>query len=414
MDTAAIMKTLLALTLLTLLITSPVAAAQEMVKNGDFSDNDVYSAAYWTQNLNPSGGTATLSYGTVTGLGSKTCAVYFTAVTGRDTVSASLSQAVDLTHVDVLSFDLTDTQSEQYRNFAEFVVLIGNTQVFSIDPYDLYYKDWETYTVDTSAYTGEHTITFKLILDSAKNPHTTVVALTDVSAMTNIVEPVYQSSSVDSVARLGAATEASITVTGGSPSTGFYLYWGDGATSDRVSSTQGTFTETFTHTYVSNGTYTVTAFLIDGAGNRQSTFTIGTVEVVSLDFSAYPTSGNPPLTVQFSAEGTNIASVLWDFGDGATSTQQNPVHTYAASPNPYTVTLTGYTASGKTIQVPKENLISASAQYISWDKTTYEAGETAELTWSLRNPDFSTYSYTIQILPSDSQGNIGGSSSVIT
>jgi PKD repeat protein len=38
--------------------------------------------------------------------------------------------------------------------------------------------------------------------------------------------------------------------------------------------------------------------------------------------------GVVPLTVKFSAQSTIVADFLWDFGDGATSTQVNPSHTY--------------------------------------------------------------------------------------
>ena len=47
------------------------------------------------------------------------------------------------------------------------------------------------------------------------------------------------------------------------------------------------------------------------------------------DFSASPTGGPLPLTVQFTDESTGvITSWFWSFGDGAESTEQNPVHTY--------------------------------------------------------------------------------------
>jgi PKD repeat protein len=49
--------------------------------------------------------------------------------------------------------------------------------------------------------------------------------------------------------------------------------------------------------------------------------------------AVFPTSGNPPLTVQFSSDGTfdsrnRAMTLLWEFGDGTTSNTANPQHTY--------------------------------------------------------------------------------------
>jgi PKD repeat protein len=58
---------------------------------------------------------------------------------------------------------------------------------------------------------------------------------------------------------------------------------------------------------------------------------------------AEPDEGAPPLKVQFTAsveeESGGPFSFKWDFGDGATSTEQNPGHTYAKI-GEYTATLT--------------------------------------------------------------------------
>ncbi len=76
------------------------------------------------------------------------------------------------------------------------------------------------------------------------------------------------------------------------------------------------------------------------------------------DFSASPTSGPAPLEVSFTDASTGIpTSLLWDFGDGSTSTDQNPKYIYSTEGN-YTVTLTVSNAVGtdtKTIS----NCISA-------------------------------------------------------
>lgn len=65
------------------------------------------------------------------------------------------------------------------------------------------------------------------------------------------------------------------------------------------------------------------------------------------EFSGVPLSGIVPLEVSFSDSSTGkIDSWLWNFGDGNTSTLQNPIHTYN-QPNQYNVTLvvTGSTGS---------------------------------------------------------------------
>ncbi|MHC4310681.1 MAG: PKD domain-containing protein, partial [Planctomycetota bacterium] len=57
-------------------------------------------------------------------------------------------------------------------------------------------------------------------------------------------------------------------------------------------------------------------------------------------FSATPASGRPPLIVNFTDQSTGqITSWSWDFGDGSTSTEQNPSHTYTDGGS-YTVSLT--------------------------------------------------------------------------
>jgi PKD repeat protein len=57
------------------------------------------------------------------------------------------------------------------------------------------------------------------------------------------------------------------------------------------------------------------------------------------DFTSDVVSGAAPLTVNFTDTSTgNVSSWSWDFGDGGTSTQQNPSHDYL-TPGTYTVVL---------------------------------------------------------------------------
>jgi hypothetical protein len=61
--------------------------------------------------------------------------------------------------------------------------------------------------------------------------------------------------------------------------------------------------------------------------------------IISSAFTASPTTGHTPLTVQFTDTSTGgVTSWLWNFGDGQTSTLQNPSHTYT-EPGTYTVSL---------------------------------------------------------------------------
>jgi PKD repeat protein len=58
------------------------------------------------------------------------------------------------------------------------------------------------------------------------------------------------------------------------------------------------------------------------------------------DFSGSPTTGDVPLNVTFADQSTgSVDSWSWDFGDGGSSSAQNPSHTYA-NPGTYTVSLT--------------------------------------------------------------------------
>ena len=69
------------------------------------------------------------------------------------------------------------------------------------------------------------------------------------------------------------------------------------------------------------------------------------------DFTASPTSDIVPATVSFTdlSTGTPI-SWLWDFGDGATSTERNASHTYT-SIGTYSVNLTAANAYGSSFRI---------------------------------------------------------------
>jgi PKD repeat protein len=69
------------------------------------------------------------------------------------------------------------------------------------------------------------------------------------------------------------------------------------------------------------------------------------------DFAASVTSGSAPLSVSFTDQSTvpEPTSWSWDFGDGATSNEQNPTHVFMED-GVYTVTLTVTGAAGLAIE----------------------------------------------------------------
>jgi len=85
---------------------------------------------------------------------------------------------------------------------------------------------------------------------------------------------------------------------------------------------------------------TITIYNYDDLGNRTSMVVTLKHEVPTALFSASPASGIHPLTVSFTDQSTgDITSWLWSFGDGETSTEQNPTHTYNTAET-FTVSLT--------------------------------------------------------------------------
>jgi PKD repeat protein len=96
------------------------------------------------------------------------------------------------------------------------------------------------------------------------------------------------------------------------------------------------------HTYFSNGEFTVTLTATNDYGSSYASkpYFIHTIPVLRSKFIADPKSGKAPLLVKFTDKSTgNPKTWTWDFGDGATSTQPNPIHSYN-NPGVFDVNLT--------------------------------------------------------------------------
>ena len=114
--------------------------------------------------------------------------------------------------------------------------------------------------------------------------------------------------------------------------------------------------------YFTPGKYTI-KLVAKNASNADSIVKMDYVEVYakpSPAFSVSNTTGCYPLPVQFT-DGTTtgsgtINSWLWDFGDGVTSTLQNPSHTYTSARN-FSVTLQVKNTNGCVSTLIKPSLI---------------------------------------------------------
>lgn len=114
-------------------------------------------------------------------------------------------------------------------------------------------------------------------------------------------------------------------------------------------------------TYTAPGTYTVTLTNIYSSCTASITKTIQIVTAPVVNFIADKTAACvAPLTVTFTDQTPNANGWHWDFGDGGTSTDQNPQHTYTGLSN-FDVQLTVTTAAGCTATGIKKQFIRIAA-----------------------------------------------------
>lgn len=105
-----------------------------------------------------------------------------------------------------------------------------------------------------------------------------------------------------------------------------------------------------THVYTNAGTYTLTLDIATANCLASDTTTIIVEQLPVAGFNADITAGCSPLTVNFTNTSSgNAAGFLWDFGDGDTTSQANPAHTFlnnSGADTTYTVRLIAFTAFG--------------------------------------------------------------------
>jgi uncharacterized repeat protein (TIGR03803 family) len=115
--------------------------------------------------------------------------------------------------------------------------------------------------------------------------------------------------------------------------TNWFWVFGDGGTTNLT-------TNTVVYAYNTAGVYTVTE-IVSGVGGSSTDTVANDISVLApppvAGFTASPTNGAAPLSVNFTDDSSgSITGWAWAFGDGNTSTRQNPSDTYT-NPGVYAV-----------------------------------------------------------------------------
>lgn len=149
-----------------------------------------------------------------------------------------------------------------------------------------------------------------------------------------------------------------VTDTGGNLITAWNWNFGDGVTSTQQSPA---------HVYTTIGNFSPSLVATNSLGSAVSgSGPAITVSLPTVEFSATPTNGIVSLSVQFTSPGVDsggntITMWIWNFGDGSTSTLQNPTHVYSSvgtfSPTLIATNNLGYTVIGSGPAINAADLV---------------------------------------------------------
>ena len=260
----------------------------------------------------------------------------------------------------------------------------------SIAGYSWTFGDGATSTVQNPSHTysagGSYTVTLRVTDNQGAQSTTATQSVT--------VTPANQPPTA-SFTFSCSALACSFTSTSSDPDGSIAAYswtFGDGATST---------VQNPSHTYAAGGSYTVTLRVTDNQGAQSTTATQSvTVSPANQPPTANFTFSCSALTCSFTSTSSDpdgsIAAYSWNFGDGATSTAQNPSHTFAAGGS-YTVTLRVTDNQGAQSTTASQNVTVTPANQPPTANFTFScSGLTCSFTSTSSDPDgtISAYSWT--------------------
>ncbi len=369
--------------------------------------------------------------------------------TGSQTTGSLTSPSIDLSGVSSAELSFShwfETESYQDGEYDKVEVTVNGNQVYYKDSTDNNVGSEDNFvkeTIDISSYTGS-SIDIKFTFDSVDEKENAYRGWYVDDVIVNTTSEEYPPTASFSYSPDNPEVGESIQFTDGSTdSDGTIESWswdfGDGSTSSNQNPT---------HSYSSEGTYTIELTVTDDDGLKDSVtkdVTVYKEQAPTADFSYSPTSPKVDENVQFTDGSTDqdgtIESWSWDFGDGSTSNNQNPTHSYS-SEGTYTVKLTVTDDDGLTDSVSKDVSVSANqppSASFSYSPTSPTVDETIQFTdessdqdgtvesWSwdfgdgstsnAQNPTHSYSSentYTVQLTVTDDKGKEDSTSKDIT
>jgi len=167
-----------------------------------------------------------------------------------------------------------------------------------------------------------------------------------------------------------------------SNATAWFWEFGDGATSTLKNPT---------HTFSTPPTAPVKLSIVDTFGCTNSRAKPN-INYFKPGFTALNTSGCNPLTVSFSDTSAGAVAWFWDFGDGSTSSQQNPTHVYNNDGN-YTITLIATAPSGCQDTVLVSNLVTVVSPVADFSASTTAGCSPTQVSFVNQSSNAVSYSW---------------------
>jgi len=328
---------------------SPVSGTAPLTVQ--FTDTSTNTPISWSWNFGD-GNTSTSQNPSYTYTAAGTYSVSHTAantagISAIDTQSAYITVGAATTTAPVASFTESPASGATPLT-VQFTDTSNNTPTsWSWD-----FGDGNTSTAENPSYIytapGTYTVTLTAINNAGNNIDTQSSLITVNAATTPPIADFTQTASSGSTPFTVRFTDDSAN----SP-TSWSWSFGDGNTSTD---------EDPTYTYTTAGTYTVSLTATNAGGSNSTTvdddITViaGTGVIPVASFTESDTSGTAPLTIQFTDESDNSpTSWSWNFGDGGTSTDENPTHSYT-NPGSFAVTLTAANDAGTNTSVQEDTI----------------------------------------------------------